>query len=191
MRFSLILGFVPFATALQLAYSPPAALLAKAEAEEDCNLPRSYIIKNFSGKSNNTGETLSSYNFTFTDSTTKTTTLCHFNSTSTSTTPPGLTPRYACENGGVKFIWEDDDKDLWMIERVCPGPDGYVSASTTTDSLTSLTDNLSSAADYEVSGSMHLTLACTASSGNCTTNSTMQESLFTSVNPIRDPTRLL
>ena len=131
MLLSLDLGFLPTAAALQLAYSPPAALLAKAEAEEDCNLPRSYTIKNFSGKSNDTGETLSSYDFTFVDSATKTTTLCHFNSTSTSTTPPGLTPRYACENGEVKFIWEEDDKDLWMVERVCPGPDGYVEASIT------------------------------------------------------------
>jgi hypothetical protein len=121
-----LLALLPSAAALKLAYSPPAALLAKAEANEDCNLPRSYTIQDFIGRSNNTGETLAAYNFTFTDTTTQVTTLCHYNASSTSTTPPGLTPRFACEDSEIKFIWEDDDKDLWMIERVCPGPDGFV-----------------------------------------------------------------
>ena len=31
----------------------------------------------------------------------------------------------ACEEGDVKFIWEDSDRQIWMIERVCPNPDGY------------------------------------------------------------------
>lgn len=126
----LLLALLPSsAAALNLAYNPPAALLAKAEASEDCNLPRSYTIQDFVGRSNNTGQTLAAYNFTFTDTTTQVTTLCHYNASSTSTTPPGLTPRFACEDSEIKFIWEDDDKDLWMIERVCPGPDGYVSFS--------------------------------------------------------------
>lgn len=126
---TLLLALLPSTAALNLAnlaYTPPAGLLAKAEADADCNLPRSYTIQDFVGTSNNTGETLAAYNFTFTDTTTEVTTLCHYNSSSTSTTPPGLTPRFPCEHGEIKFIWEGDDQDLWMIERVCPGPDGYV-----------------------------------------------------------------
>lgn len=171
MHLHLLLALLPSAVAAAtLAYTPPPALLAKVEAEADCALPKSYTIQDFVGRSNNTGQTLAAYNFTFVDTTTKVTTLCHYNSSSTSTTPPGLTPRFACEHGEIKFIWEDGDKDLWMIERVCPGPDG--------------------AADYEVSGSLPLTLACSPESGKCVTNSTAHEALFTSVQPVRDPTML-
>lgn len=123
---SLLLALLPSAAAVKLAYTPPPALLAKAEAEVDCNLPGTYRVQDFVGRSNDTGQTLAAYNFTFIDTVTQVTTLCHYNSSSSSTTPPGLTPRYACDDGEVKFIWEDGKKVLWMIERVCPGSDGYV-----------------------------------------------------------------
>lgn len=123
----LLLAALPSALAAKLAYAPPATLMAKAQSQDDdCDLPPDYQIKNFSGKSNDTASTLSAFDFTFVDKVSKVTTLCHFNSTSKSTTPGGMTQRYACENGDVKFIWEKDDKDLWMIERVCPGDDGQV-----------------------------------------------------------------
>lgn len=122
----LLLASLPSALAGRLAYTPPADLLAKVAANDDCVLPGNYKIKGFSGQSNDTENTLGSFNFRFIDSETKIESLCHFNSSSESTTPGGLTPRYPCENGEVKFIWEDDERSLWMIERVCPGEDGYV-----------------------------------------------------------------
>ncbi len=123
---TLLLSALPCAMAAQqLAYTPPAALMAKAQAVDDeCVLPISFKIGNFSGKSNDTKSTLSSFNFEFSDVETKAKTLCHFNSTSKSTTPGSLTPRYPCEDGEAKFIWENDAMALTMVERVCPGPDG-------------------------------------------------------------------
>jgi hypothetical protein len=60
------------------------------------------------------------------DQVTSITTICSFNSSSVSTTPPGLTPRYACAHGDVKFIWGDAQKQLTMVERICPTAKGYV-----------------------------------------------------------------
>lgn len=128
MRFdTLLLASLPSALGLQLAYAPPPELMAKANAaDNNCVLPASYMVQNFVGTSNDTGNSLGSFDFRFVDSETQITTRCHFNSSSKSTTPGSLTPRYACENGEVKFIWEDEDGDLTMVERVCPGSDEYV-----------------------------------------------------------------
>lgn len=121
-----LLASLPSAFAARLAYTPPAALTAKAQADDDCVLPRNFKVQGFTGRSNDTHSTLGTFDFKFVNAETKVQTFCHFNSSSESTTPGGLAPRYACEHGEVKFIWEDDDDYLWMIERVCPGQDGYV-----------------------------------------------------------------
>ncbi|KFA48415.1 hypothetical protein S40293_00258 [Stachybotrys chartarum IBT 40293] len=154
-----------------LAYSPPAEVITRAETSPECILPRDYHVQNFTGYSNDTGTTISSFDFTFADTATNVTTLCHFNSTSTSTTPPSLTPRFACENSDVKFIWENPDRQIWMIERVC-----------------SLTDG--APPTYEASGSLNLHLSC-STNGTCVSNSTEYTALFTSLQPVRDPTLLL
>lgn len=125
MRFALLLAALPSALAMT-AYTAPASLLAMVEADDSCELPKGYHIKNFKAKTNNTGETLTSYNFTFVEPTSGVTSFCQFNSSSVSKTPSGMLPRYACEYRDAKFIWRDDEKDLTMIQRVCPGSDGYV-----------------------------------------------------------------
>ena len=107
---------------LPFAWARPAPV--ELLAQDNCVLPKNYTINNFKGQVNSTGSSLSAFDFQFIDKETQITTLCHFNSTSESTTPEGLAPRYSCENGEVKFIWENDDSKLWMIERVCPGQDG-------------------------------------------------------------------
>lgn len=111
-----------------LAYHPPAELLEQSQTDSACNFPPDFHIQNFVAKSNGTGPaaTLSAYNFTFVDQVTSITTICSFNSSSVSTTPPGLTPRYACAHGDVKFIWGDAQKQLTMVERICPTAKGYV-----------------------------------------------------------------
>jgi hypothetical protein len=121
----LLLASLPSSLGMQLAYSPPPALMAKVAAQDDCVLPGDYEVRDFAGKSNDTGSTLASFDFKFVDPATKVETACHFNETSVSGTPSALTPRYPCEHGEVEFIWEGNKTKLWMIERVCPGPDGY------------------------------------------------------------------
>lgn len=125
MRFSLCLALVPAAWAATLnGYTAPSSLLAKVEQDDSCNLPPDYQIKNFRARTNDTGEALSVFHFTFVDPTTEVTTFCQFNSSSESTTPGGLRPRYACNDRQTKFIWQDEEDQLWMTERVCPDPDG-------------------------------------------------------------------
>ncbi|KAM0255154.1 hypothetical protein ACHAQJ_006077 [Trichoderma viride] len=157
------------ATMSALAYHPPPELLAQAQSDSACNLPPDFHIKNFAAKSNETGSTasLSAYNFTFVDQTTSVTTGCYFNSSSISTTPAGQTPRYACGNGNVKFIWDNARRQLTMIERICLNPEGV--------------------ATYEVSGTAVLSLSCTAS-GTCSTNSTDYDGKYTALDPVTDPT---
>ncbi|KAH6604660.1 hypothetical protein Trco_006367 [Trichoderma cornu-damae] len=157
------------ATVSALSYAPPPELLAMARTNSNCKLPPDFHIKNFAAKSNETGPTASlvAYNFTFVDETTGVTTGCYFNSSSVSTTPAGLTPRYACSHADVKFIWEDDKRELTLVERICPLPNGV--------------------AMYEVAGSETISLSCSAS-GTCRTNTTDYNVKFVALDPVRDPT---
>ncbi|KAL2207264.1 hypothetical protein CC79DRAFT_1368149 [Sarocladium strictum] len=142
--------------------------MSQIEQNNNCQLPAEFTIQDFDGKSNDTGKTLSSFNFTFRDDTTKVNTLCQFNSSSVSTTPGGLQGRFACEDGETKFIWEDDEDKLWMIERVCLGESGSPM--------------------YETAGSIDLHLDCNKTSNCCRSNATEATARFASVSPIRDPT---
>jgi hypothetical protein len=119
----LVLGQAALAAELA-GFSALAPMMSQIEQNNNCQLPAEFTIQDFDGKSNDTGKTLSSFNFTFRDDATKLNTLCQFNSSSVSTTPGGLQGRFACEDGETKFIWEDDEDKLWMIERVCLGESG-------------------------------------------------------------------
>ncbi|KAL7942208.1 hypothetical protein V8C42DRAFT_332848 [Trichoderma barbatum] len=158
------------ATMSALSYSPPPELLAQAQSQSNCHLPPGFQIKDFTAKSNETGPAaaLTAYNFTFVDQTTSITTDCRFNSSSVSTTPPGLTPRYACDNGNIKFIWEDAKRLLTLVERICPSAKGV--------------------STYEVAGSVAIFLSCSTPPGACTTNSTDIDGKFTALDPVTDPT---
>lgn len=126
MLFNIILASVPSAlgAAHALKYSPPAALMAKVMADDDCSFPASYEVRNFAGQSNDSSSTLGLFDFEFKDPDTKVETVCHFNESSESSTPSAPNPRYPCENEDIEFIWENDIKKLWLIEGVCPGSDG-------------------------------------------------------------------
>ncbi|UKZ92142.1 uncharacterized protein TrAFT101_007108 [Trichoderma asperellum] len=173
MRYEAVsfLAALPFAMATMsiLAYHPPAELLAQSQSDSSCNFPADFHIQNFVAKTNETGPaaTLSAYNFTFVDKTTSVTTRCSFNSSSVSTTPTGLTPRYACADGDVKFIWDNAHRQLTVVERICPNAKGIDS--------------------YEVSGSAVIALSCTGS-GSCSTNSTDLDVQYTALDPVQDPT---
>ncbi|KAF7546379.1 hypothetical protein G7046_g9318 [Stylonectria norvegica] len=146
------------------SYVVPMSLAAKAaDTTNDCTLPDDYHVKNFAAESQDVGKTLSKLDFLFTDDTTKVTTPCHFNSTS----KPGRgngTPRYNCDNQNIQFIWENEDKELWVIQSVCPDASGE--------------------AEYEVSGSAKIWLTCPEAPGQCGANSTDYRALFTSINPV-------
>lgn len=128
MRFDvLLLAALPSAMASKLAYSPPANLMSMASTQDsNCVLPAGFTVQDFKARSNDTGNTLQAFDFKYADQETGVNTLCHFNETSKSTTPDTLTPRFACENSDVKFIWQDDKGSLTLVERICPTASGYV-----------------------------------------------------------------
>ncbi|KAK7418224.1 hypothetical protein QQZ08_011327 [Neonectria magnoliae] len=151
-------------------YSVPMNLrVAEAENDNPCVLPDDYHVVGFSSEAQGDGQTLSSYKFTFKDDTTNITTPCNFNSSSVSIPGNGV-PRYLCDNNDIEFIWEDADRDLTMIQKVCPGTNG--------------------ASAYEVAGSVHLWIKCPESGGACATNTTDYRSLFVSLNPVMNPSRV-
>ncbi len=121
MRLSLAVAALPVAA----AYSAHPMLL-KAVEQQGCNLPRQFKIRDFVGHTNGTSDAPapSYFEFAYADAATGVETKCQLNSTSTSTTPGGLTPRFACENRDVKFIWGQATQQLTIVERACPSPQG-------------------------------------------------------------------
>lgn len=125
MKFSLFaLAALPLAVLAEVAYHVPQAMKAKAE-DDGCVFPRGYHVLDFQGSTNNTRkQTLSAFNFTFVDPDTQTASLCQLNSSSVSTTAPGYTPKYPCENPNIRFIWQQSRKEIWLLERICPDENG-------------------------------------------------------------------
>jgi hypothetical protein len=105
-------------------YAVPQSLSVLVD-EDDCVLPDDFDIQNFTAQSSDGGNVLQSFDFGFLDDSTNITTPCHFNSTSKPIGDPGRTPRFACDDSVVQFIWQNGT--LTIIEGVCPGTDGYVS----------------------------------------------------------------
>ncbi|OAQ96616.1 hypothetical protein LLEC1_03712 [Akanthomyces lecanii] len=158
--------------ALPVAVSAYAAhpMLLKAVEQQGCSLPSKFEIHDFVGRANGTADAPSPSYFTFSyaDTVTNVKTTCQLNSTSKSTTPEGLTPRFACENRDVKFIWGQANSQLTIVERACPSPQG-----------TPL---------YEAAGSITISAPCKG--GQCAANSTQYDGVFASLQPVRDPTSL-
>ena len=125
MRFSLFaLAALPLASLAKVAYHVPQAMKLKAE-DDGCVFPQGYHVLDFQGSSNNTSKlTMSSFNFTFVDPDTQTVSLCQLNSSSVPTTAPGYTPKYACENRNIRFIWQQARKEIWLLEKICPDQNG-------------------------------------------------------------------
>ncbi|PHH67264.1 hypothetical protein CDD81_3033 [Ophiocordyceps australis] len=147
----------------------PASLAAQLQdASSDCILPGQYAIHDFVAKSNDTGTTLSEFEFKFIDAETGSSTKCHWNTNTSSTTPPGMTPRYSCQDRNIKFIYDAPSKKLVMIERVCPNQQGTPS--------------------FEATGSVVVPLACHEELGTCISGEKELKSAFTSLSPSRDPT---
>ncbi|KAF5008211.1 hypothetical protein FDECE_5486 [Fusarium decemcellulare] len=160
----IILSALPTTLAAHAYAVPQALALQEADATDSgCTLPDAYHVRNFKAESKDSGKTLSSFDFNFEDEDTKVTTPCHKNSSSKAVESPG-SPRYACDNSLIEFLWNDRDQKLWVMEKVCTGTDGT--------------------AQWEASGSAQIVLKC-ARTGSCTSNSTDHRALFTSLNPVR------
>lgn len=120
-----VLSAAALAVAAATAYTPPAALLAAVQdGTSGCVLPASYHVLNFVAKTNDTATTLSEYSFGYLETATNTSTACHYDSSSKSTTPTGLVPRFPCQDRDVKFIWAGERKVIFLVQRVCPDSNG-------------------------------------------------------------------
>ncbi|KAM5356232.1 hypothetical protein ACJ41O_002878 [Fusarium nematophilum] len=159
----LLLSALPTTWAAHAYAVPQGLALQEADAADGCTLPDAYHVRDFKGQTEDSGKTLSSLSFDFLDEDTKVTTPCHKNSSSKAILGRG-SPRYACDNRVVEFIWDEENQKIWAMEKVCLAEDGT--------------------AQWEVSGSAHLPLKC-ARTGGCTTNTTDHRALFTSLNPVR------
>jgi len=108
-------------------YEAPQVLKALIQTDEcdNSDLPDDFHILKFVGHSaNETAELLDSFEFSYLEDTNNVETRCHFNSTSKNLAGEGRAPKFACENGQVEFIWQDDI--LSISQGVCPKPDGYM-----------------------------------------------------------------
>ncbi|KAK3942734.1 hypothetical protein QBC46DRAFT_244325, partial [Diplogelasinospora grovesii] len=110
----------------KLAYALPASLPTSFFEDDSCNLPASFEIAEFQTWSPAAGNTDHGpvINFGYKDNGTGIDTECHYNSSSVNVGPEGLTPRYACDNSYVTFIYQNDTNVLTVIEVACPGSSG-------------------------------------------------------------------
>ncbi|KAK4158498.1 hypothetical protein C8A00DRAFT_10757 [Chaetomidium leptoderma] len=149
MMLHFILALVA-ATQLAMAFPTDKAPMAMVKTILDtqfCVMPEEFVVKNFQVWTPDAGNNRSAIiNFNYSDDDTHIDTKCQFNETSVNVGPEGLTPRYACDNKLVEFIWENGT--LTMVERDCP--------------LETLNR------PYEVAGTITPMLTCLASAQNST-----------------------
>lgn len=91
--------------------------------DDSCVFPEGYVIDQFTSWTPSASNNRSSFfGFGYTDQNTSVSTTCEWNSTSKAVIPGGASPRYACDNPLVEFIWENGTIDL--IEKICVGSSG-------------------------------------------------------------------
>ncbi|KAK4240037.1 hypothetical protein C8A03DRAFT_13600 [Achaetomium macrosporum] len=119
LRLVFALAAVAHLAAASPTYKIPSAMSEVLLESDGCILPEAFVVQDFyiwtPSAGNNSSEVI---NFDYADNSTSIKTKCHFNATSVNVGPEGLTPRYACDNTVVQFIWEDNR--LTMIEKACP-----------------------------------------------------------------------
>jgi hypothetical protein len=108
------------AVALALpTYTIPQGFL-RFLALDTCTYPENpFEIQNFTIWTPAAGSNASmTIDFAYLDESTRIETSCHYNATSQNVARPEITPRYACDNTDVEFIWQNGK--LTMIEAACP-----------------------------------------------------------------------
>jgi hypothetical protein len=123
MRYQLTLLVFGLPSALaSVAYTVPQKISVLVNAAE-CDLPDDFNVRSFIAESpDDVGAAVENLEFQFLDDSTKLSTRCQWNSTSAAIGDAGRTPRFACQNDLVQFIWQN--QTLTVIEKVCPGTDG-------------------------------------------------------------------
>lgn len=102
-------------------------MMANILAQNDgCIMPATFDIRNFHVFAPQDSSKSFLIQFAFNDTDTNINTNCQYNSSSVNVGPEGLTPRWACDNQNVQFIYEngdnstDNDPTLTIIEKACP-----------------------------------------------------------------------
>ncbi|KAK3329394.1 hypothetical protein B0H66DRAFT_596978 [Apodospora peruviana] len=161
---------MPLTTSLK--YKIPTAMLKVMLEDDSCISPSGFEIEGFGlfapGPNNTASPRI---DFTFVDVATNINTPCHYNTSSVNVGPAGLTPRWACDNNIVSFIWEDDT--VTVIEKACPQ------------------DNQPGTVGFEASGSVTPDLTCYKTDTNstdgdgitCSSNQQEIDAPFTSLQP--------
>ena len=123
---ALLVAVVPAAALAGTAYTVPDSLAAKAAPppQGGCPLPTTFHILDFVGRTDEDGVKLASLDFAYHNTISNDTTTCHWDPSITSTTPPGLQPRYPCADRAAKFIWQDVLSTLTIIQRTCDDTPG-------------------------------------------------------------------
>jgi hypothetical protein len=97
------------------------------QAASNCILPGNFSLQNvvwWTPSAARNGSASPVLNFDFADKATEATTACHYNASSKPIGETPSTPRYACDNPSIEFIWESSQNLLDVIERVCPNSNG-------------------------------------------------------------------
>ncbi|KAK0734062.1 hypothetical protein B0T26DRAFT_631980 [Lasiosphaeria miniovina] len=158
---------LPFAAA-KPAYKIPAIMSKLVQEDDTCIMPEGFRIQKFRIWSPQAGSNRSvNINFEYTDDSTSINTCCHLNQSSASVGPPGLTPRYACNNDTVQFIWQNGT--MTVVEKACPQTSSH----------------------FEAAGSVTLNLTCTntlfnstaGAGSSCVSTKDPIEAIFTSLEP--------
>jgi hypothetical protein len=113
--------------------------LSSHAAGTSCLFPGNFTIENlvwWTPSAARNSSTPGVLDFDFADSATQLTTTCHYNSSSPAANPGGNTPRYACDDPTIEFIWEASKNLLDVIERLCPDANGYVNLDQCSESAT-------------------------------------------------------
>jgi hypothetical protein len=112
-----------------IKYHPGVSFLpSKAiEAQTTCIHPANFTVDNliwWTPTAARNGTASRSLSFAFADPATEVTASCQYNSSSQAVNPTGNTPRYACSDPAVEFIWESTSSLLVLVERLCPNANG-------------------------------------------------------------------
>ncbi|KAH6634358.1 hypothetical protein B0J18DRAFT_415965 [Chaetomium sp. MPI-SDFR-AT-0129] len=172
LRFVLALvAAAQFAVALP-KHKIPLPFSSSTHNVQFCVRPEEFVVKNFqiwTPKPGNNQSTTIDFDYADEKVMPYIITKCHFNETSVNVGPKGSTPRYACENKLVEFIWSEGT--LTLIERVCPLEDQNV--------------------PYEAAGWVEPNLQCSTSTKNdsrgaghaCSAKPSVLAAEFTSLEP--------
>ncbi|KIH88490.1 hypothetical protein SPBR_07788 [Sporothrix brasiliensis 5110] len=110
----------PTGTGSAFSSSSHSSAPSSSSSSSSCYYPATFTLDNLTTWSPAANTSQSYVSFLYIDSGTKITTPCSYNASSQSlTVGTSLTPRYACDDSTVSFIWQKGK--ITAIEATCPG----------------------------------------------------------------------